>query len=566
LLSVEFASAQSFKDARKGLYGARRKINTELNRTRRDFRGANKLLSSSKRTLDSSQDTADVITWKMKPYIPNSGMIHDYKYVYSFLHARQEYTFQKDFDLKSIHWDSINNVFYKNIGRERKLKKNVEVIGWHPHWMGDAYKYYNYKLLTMISFYSYDINPNTGNYWNPEIIEQLRQSSLPDSASKYGTKLLISVTSLGLENNHTFLNNELAQEQFFHEILELLQERPGIYAGIDLNFEEIATEDRDKFTLFVKKLNARLAPKEYLLILDVPYFNDKSTYDYQALNGYVKYFNIMGYDFSGEHSAYPGSIAPLRTVDTQPNLETAVNDFLNLNISSQKLILSLPLYGSTWDVTGLEQGSIPNYENSLPYYKIVADFESEYNPYYDALSGSFFIVMEENGKRKICWYESDISLDSKFTWARGKDLKGIGLWALGYDQGAPEIWKKVADNFAIDSLVAITPIKSELSGPYGIVKEILAYKKVIGLGFLVVSGFIIFGFIISLTDWRVREILFKKESFRVVYSLLFLLFSIVGLEWLLEGSQWNLTLGLLVGALGVLIINIAFTKYRDVLK
>ncbi|MFT6036523.1 MAG: hypothetical protein ACI9XJ_002106, partial [Marivirga sp.] len=302
LLSVEFASAQSFKDARKGLYGARRKINTELNRTRRDFRGANKLLSSSKRTLDSSQDTADVITWKMKPYIPNSGMIHDYKYVYSFLHARQEYTFQKDFDLKSIHWDSINNVFYKNIGRERKLKKNVEVIGWHPHWMGDAYKYYNYKLLTMISFYSYDINPNTGNYWNPEIIEQLRQSSLPDSASKYGTKLLISVTSLGLENNHTFLNNELAQEQFFHEILELLQERPGIYAGIDLNFEEIATEDRDKFTLFVKKLNARLAPKEYLLILDVPYFNDKSTYDYQALNGYVKYFNIMGYDFSGEHS------------------------------------------------------------------------------------------------------------------------------------------------------------------------------------------------------------------------------------------------------------------------
>jgi hypothetical protein len=64
----------------------------------------------------------------------------------------------------------------------------------------------------------------------------------------------------------------------------------------------------------------------------------------------------------------------------------------------------------------------------------------------------------------------------------------------------------------------------------------------------------------------VREILFQKESFRVVYSLIFLLFSIVGIEWLLEGSQWNLTLGLVVGALGVLIINIAFTKYRDVLK
>jgi hypothetical protein len=111
LICSAASEAQDLKKARKSIYSVRRKINTELNRTKRDVRGVDKMLSSSKRTMDSSVDTADVITWEMKPYIPNSGMIHDYQYVYSFLHSTQEYTFQKAFDLKSFHWYSINNVF-----------------------------------------------------------------------------------------------------------------------------------------------------------------------------------------------------------------------------------------------------------------------------------------------------------------------------------------------------------------------------------------------------------------------------------------------------------------------
>ncbi len=566
VILITTIQGQGINEARKNIYSAKRKLITEINRTNRDVSGINKLLSSSKRSINSSVDTADVVTWAMKPQIPNSGMIHDYKFVYTFLHAQQEYTFQRDHDLKTIYWDSINNVFFKSTGNTQKLKEDVEVMGWHPHWMGDSYKYYNYKLLSMISYYSYDINPNTGSYWNPEIIEQLRKSSLPDSAAKYGTKALISVTSLGRENNDRFLTNELAQEQFFHEIVELLNEKKGKFHGIDLNFEEIAPAHRENFTHFVKQLSARLATNNYFLILDVPYFNDGSTFDYKELSSHVKYFNIMGYDFSGSQSTYPGSISPLNALDTQPSLETAVNDFLNIGISGQKLILSLPLYGASWDITNLEKGNISMYEQSLPYYKINASYETEYNPYYDALSGSFFFITQEGDKKIMCWYESDISLDLKFKWAMRKNLKGVGFWAMGYDQGAPEIWETVAKNFATDTLAVINPIKSELSGPYGIVSDIVKYKRVIGLGFLIFSGFVILGFIIALNDWRVREILFQKQSFRVVYSFTFLVLAIIGLEWWLEGSQWNITLGLVVGAVGVLLINIAFSKYRDVLK
>jgi len=594
----------SYGQVRKSIYGAKRKIRTEINRTKRDFRGLDKALSSNKRTVDSSLDTADVIMWSMKPHIPNSGMIHDYQYVYNFLHTQQEYTFPLDYDLKSIEWDSINNLFYKNIGGSYKLDDNVEVIGWHPHWMGDAYKYYNYKLLSMISFYSYDIDPYTGSYWNPEVIEQLRNSSLPDSAAKYGTKLLISVTSLDKEYNSIFLGNELAQDQFIYEILELLREREGMFAGIDLNFEEIDPDNRDDFTHFVKKLNAQLINNDYMLILDVPYFNDGNVLDYNELKNHVVYFNIMGYDFSGVHSTYPGSISPLQAMDTQPSLETSVNDFFNDGIDGQQIILSLPLYGVTWDITNLEKGNVSFYEKSLPYYQVISNYETEYNPYYDAFSSSFFFVINENGRKMMCWYENEISLEIKFRWAKEKNLKGIGLWALGYSQGAPEIWQGVADNFGADSLVVISPVSSELSGPYGIVRDIIKYKKVIGLGFLVFAGFVVLGFVLSLKDWRVREILFQKQSFRVVYSLVFITLVVFGIQWLwtedhlfqtkrnmeiVQAEQfqqageldkavslyesilktypaWNLIIGIVFGAIAVLLINMAFTRYRKLLK
>ena len=39
----------------------------------------------------------------------------------------------------------------------------VTIFGWHPHFNGSSYKSYNYKLLTAIAYYSYDIDPYTGD-------------------------------------------------------------------------------------------------------------------------------------------------------------------------------------------------------------------------------------------------------------------------------------------------------------------------------------------------------------------------------------------------------------------
>ena len=151
VLMLPFLS--SGQDLRKQIMGAQRKVMKEVKRTNRDAKKVKKMFGSSKKTVDSSSDTADIITWSKAPYIPNSGMIHDYDYIYTFFHAQQEYSFKNDRSLKDIEWDSVENVFYNNIGAHDSIDTKYEVIGWHPYWMEDAYKYYNYDLLTMLSLY-----------------------------------------------------------------------------------------------------------------------------------------------------------------------------------------------------------------------------------------------------------------------------------------------------------------------------------------------------------------------------------------------------------------------------
>jgi hypothetical protein len=175
--------------------------------------------------------------------------------------------------------------------------------------------------------------------------------------------------------------------------------------------------------------------------------------------------------------------------------------------------------------------------------------------------------MNDAESSKICWFENETSLDIKYDWIKSKNLRGVGLWAMGYSQGSIDIWQGISKSFGVDSLVMIEPIKSTLSGPYGLALSIYNNKKIIGLGFLIFVGFLVVGFVYALTDWRVRDALFVNQSFRVVYSMIFMILSILGLQYfLITTPQWAVVLGVLVGSLGVILINMFFSQNRRKLR
>ena len=138
-----------------------------------------------------------------------------------------------------------------------------------------------------------------------------------------------------------------------------------------------------------------------------------------------------------------------------------------------------------------------------------------------------------------------------------------GRWVIVKDQmifgNFEKLWSRL--------FVKIVPIKSTLSGPYGLALSISKNKKIIGFGFLIFVGFLVLGFVYALTDWRVRDALFVNQSFRVVYSMIFMIFSIFGLQYFsVFKPQWSIVLGVLVGGSGVLLINFLFSQNRKNLR
>ena len=45
------------------------------------------------------------------------------------------------------------------------------------------------------------------------------------------------------------------------------------------------------------------------------------------------------------------------------------------------------------------------------------------------------------------WYDDSLSLSLKYDFALFNDLKGVGIWALGYDDGRPELWELLHAKF-----------------------------------------------------------------------------------------------------------------------
>ena len=82
-----------------------------------------------------------------------------------------------------------------------------EVYGWHPYWMGTAYNSYDWDALSTFSYFSYQLDPNTGNY---STIHAWRTTNSINLAQASGTRVELCVTNFGGTNNTTFLTNPTA--------------------------------------------------------------------------------------------------------------------------------------------------------------------------------------------------------------------------------------------------------------------------------------------------------------------------------------------------------------------
>jgi len=262
-----------------------------------------------------------------------------------------------------------------------------------------------------------------------------------------GVKVIMCVTNFETDEIHTILTNSTTKDNFFTNVKSIIQ----TYSldGINIDFEYISSSDRGSLLNgFMEDLtdfiHAEIAGSE--VSVAGPAVN-WGGWDFVGLAAACDYIFIMGYDFNGSWSETSGPCAPLtggshnvtNTVEVQYGSVTQNNP--------EKLILGVPYYGSRWETgTSDPYATVVEYINH-PRYRDAWPQSATYGLIWDDQSQTPWYYYYESSEWRQVWFDTDTSLGLKYELADAHFLKGVGMWALGYDGTYPELWDELREHY-----------------------------------------------------------------------------------------------------------------------
>ena len=140
-----------------------------------------------------------------------------------------------------------------------------------------------------------------------------------------------------------------------------------------------------------------------------------------------------------------------------------------------------------------------------------------------SMTNYYNLIYPDNTTKEI-WYDDDYTLGKKFDYAMSKNLKGVGIWALGYDNGFVELWDVIDDRFASKDRIVTNPITEQSGYAVQFSRFILKKKDIVITAALFFFFSVVIGFLITLSDWRVRDSIARNHLHRAMFIALVFIF------------------------------------------
>lgn len=387
------------------------------------------------------------------------------------IHQEQSEFYSSQKELTETEFDSLNGrrpqpeLFSARSNSPCVLTKRV--LGWHPYWNGTTYTNYQWNLLSDLVYFDYSVSPTTGNNTNTSFA--WTTASVVTVAKNNNTKVHICVTLFG--GHSSFWASSSAQNTLISNLVNLLNARGG--NGINIDFEGMGSSDNAPFVAFMTNLNNALnaANPNYQLSVCLYAVDWGNSFNITALNPLVDFYTIMGYDYYYAGSTTAGPTAPLYNFETNYNytLGRTISYYMKQGAPASKLLMGLPYYGREWEVNGT---SVPatttgNFNasrtllavnnNTANYNTTTKFWEGNcYSPYYKYNSGT---------STRQCWIDDVYSLGRKYDMVNQRGLGGIGIWALGYDDGLSGYWNLIRDKFSDCAPIVCSDSLFDMGGP-----------------------------------------------------------------------------------------------------
>ncbi len=336
-------------------------------------------------------------------------------------------------------------------------------MGFYPNWKSpELYKTLRYDALTTIGYFGVKalVDGSLGK-------EDYQPQNLIQMAHSKGVKVVLVLIQ---EWASSAIDQILASPTVQDTLVEnLFKEVTALgFDGVDIDLEGMPTANRvtgapnrELYTQFITKLSQKFwgANPKYRLSIDLPAVDWNETFDIPKLQNLVTYMMIMGYDYHWSSAPTAGAISPL----TSPNgisVTDSINKYLTL-MSKDKLLLGVPHYGYEWSAVSQAHDAQTNGGGMTIEYKDAIVNAARYGEKWDDVWSSPYYL---NGNNQG-WFDNVRSLGLKYDLVNQKGLAGIGVWALGYDGGKPEVFDLIVGKFGSAPIPEPTPTPTPTPEP-----------------------------------------------------------------------------------------------------
>jgi chitinase len=241
---------------------------------------------------------------------------------------------------------------------------------------------------------------------------------------------------------------------------------PGVFDGIDIDWEFVKAADTQNFTALLADLRAGLDAegqkdgKKYLLTIAAPAGPEHIAHlDLASVHPVVDWINVMTYDFHGSWESKANFHAPLFAATGDPSAaqkfyaDNSIDLYLGGGVPSDKLVLGVPFYGRGW--SGVEPGPAGDglfqpalgpapakYSPGVEDYKILKGLEATYQKYTHPEAKAPYIYSPQS---KTWWsYDDPASMMTKMQYVKTNKLGGAMFWELSGDDASGSLVSAVA--------------------------------------------------------------------------------------------------------------------------
>ena len=359
-----------------------------------------------------------------------------------------------------------------------------EVFGFLPYWeLSDDSTVLDWRTLSTVAYFSVGCtgsgnllkrNPDGSTTTGWAGWTSSRMTSVIEAAHRNQTRVVLTIscfawTSAGATAQANLLASSTARNMLAKQAAAAVRDRGA--DGINLDFEPIVAGYSDEFVSLVRAVRRELSAISpgYQLTFDTLGSIGNQPIGLATAPGAADAVFIMGYDYRTASSSVAGSISPLGgpAYDLGDTVEA-----YTARISPSKVILGIPYYGRAWstpsdelhakNISGAQYGGVAS-----PTYAQLVDLVAAYGRRYDSVEQAPWTAY----RRQTCtdaygcvsawrqlYYDDAASLRKRYDLVNRSGLRGVGIWALGYDDTRPELRQAIVDKFRVDKTAPVAGI------------------------------------------------------------------------------------------------------------